>query len=291
MLGRPELFAVREPVVGERSVLRDVINPVGTTGDAEPETVLHGGRYRARVIDGVEGALAHTDLQQAQRLRGLCFGRPGLDAEALDTRCRHLLVEDQASGRLVCCCRLLLLPDGGHLGVSYAAQRYDLTPLQSRSGPLLELGRFCIHPDWQDADILRLAWGALTAFVDQNGVELLFGCSSFRCTDPAPYSQALALLRLRHQAPLGQGVGVRAAEVLELAAMDLPRVDGKQALQQMPPLLRSYLMMGGWVSDHVVIDRDLDTLHLFTAVEIAAIPAARKRLLRAVAGGFASHGG
>ncbi|WP_282051772.1 GNAT family N-acetyltransferase [Phaeobacter inhibens] len=273
-------------------MLRDVLSPVVISAGAEPEAepVLSRGRYRVRVINGAEGASIHPDLQHAQHLRGLCFGRQGPDAEALDTRCRHLLVEDQASGRLVCCCRLLLLPDGAHLGVSYAAQRYDLTPLQSRTDPLLELGRFCIHPDWQDADILRLAWGALTAFVDDHRVELLFGCSSFQGVDPAAYSQALGLLRLRHQAPPGQGVGVRAAEVLELTAMDLPRVDGKQALQQMPPLLRTYLMMGGWVSDHAVIDRDLDTLHLFTAVEIAAIPAARKRLLRAVAGGFDSHG-
>jgi putative hemolysin len=48
----------------------------------------------------------------------------------------------------------------------------------------------------------------------------------------------------------------------------------------MPPLLRTYLMMGGWVSDHAVIDRDLGTLHVFTGLEIAAVPAGRARLLR-----------
>jgi putative hemolysin len=53
---------------------------------------------------------------------------------------------------------------------------------------------------------------------------------------------------------------------------------------QMPPLLRTYLTMGGWVSDHAVIDRQLNTLHVFTGVEIAAIPPVRKRLMRAVVG-------
>jgi L-ornithine Nalpha-acyltransferase len=57
------------------------------------------------------------------------------------------------------------------------------------------------------------------------------------------------------------------------------------AMAQMPPLLRTYLAMGGWVSDHAVLDRDLDTLHVFTAVEIAAIPPARARALREIAGG------
>jgi hypothetical protein len=41
--------------------------------------------------------------------------------------------------------------------------------------------------------------------------------------------------------------------------------------------------MGGWVSDHAVIDAEMATLHVFTGVEITTIPPARKRLLRALA--------
>jgi len=52
----------------------------------------------------------------------------------------------------------------------------------------------------------------------------------------------------------------------------------------MPPLLRTYLLMGGWVSDRAVFDRKLETMHVFTAVDINAIPKARKRLLRALVG-------
>ena len=52
----------------------------------------------------------------------------------------------------------------------------------------------------------------------------------------------------------------------------------------MPPLLRSYLAMGGWVSDHAVVDAHLGTLHVFTGLEINVIPPARKKLLRAIAG-------
>jgi len=58
----------------------------------------------------------------------------------------------------------------------------------------------------------------------------------------------------------------------------------KLAMRRMPPLLRSYLLLGGWVSDHAVIDRDLNTLHVFTGVEISRVPAARRRLMRPAAG-------
>jgi len=51
----------------------------------------------------------------------------------------------------------------------------------------------------------------------------------------------------------------------------------------MPPLLRTYLLMGGWVSDHAVVDDDLNTLHVFTGLEIKGIPPMRQKLLRASA--------
>ena len=50
-------------------------------------------------------------------------------------------------------------------------------------------------------------------------------------------------------------------------------------MMNMPPLLRAYLLMGGWVSDHAVIDNKLNTLHVFTGLEVSKIPAAKKRFL------------
>jgi putative hemolysin len=147
------------------------------------------------------------------------------------------------------------------------------------------MGRFCIHPDWHDPDILRVAWGAMTAWVDREGVEMLFGCSSFVGTDAADYLDAFALLKDRHLAPRRWLPRVKAPQVFRFARRLRARTpDLARAMRGMPPLLRTYLMMGGWVSDHAVVDRDLGTLHVFTGLEIRAIPPARARLLRGVAG-------
>jgi putative hemolysin len=225
-----------------------------------------------------------ADIARAQALRGLCFRGPGrIDADAFDTRCHHLLVEDAETGALVACCRLLHLRGGSEIARSYSAQFYELSALESFEAPMMELGRFCIHPERHDPDILRLAWGALARFVDENGVGMLFGCSSFKGTEAAEYADAFAILRERHLAPRHWRPRVKAPRVVRFA-LDLARrvPDPRCAMATMPPLLRSYLAMGGWVSDHAVVDRDLGTLHVFTALEIGAIPAARARQLRAV---------
>jgi putative hemolysin len=242
-------------------------------------TILHRGRYVARLAETPE------DLRAAQRLRHLCFhDSEGLDSDRFDDVCAHILVEEAQGGRLVCCFRFLPLSDGAEIDRSYSAQYYELSRLRAFDGPMVELGRFCIHPGVKDPDILRVAWGAMTTYVDEHGVELLFGCSSFKGTEAAEYVDAFTVLRERHIAPKRWLPRVKAPQVFRFAQLLRRKPDAKLAMLRMPPLLRTYLLMGGWVSDHAVVDPQMNTLHVFTGLEIRAIPPARKKLLRAVAG-------
>ncbi len=249
--------------------------------------LLSMGRYAARF------AADPCDIRKAQRLRfrafragrdGAADARDGLDRDAFDATFDHVLIEDVHDGASVACFRVMALRDGSQLGHSYAAQHYALDGLRSFSGPLIEMGRFCMHPERRDPDILRLAWAALTRYVDTHRAGMLIGCSSFHGTDAERYLDSFALLRERHLAPAQWRPRIKASRVVRFARMLRGRApDRRRALQRMPPLLRSYLSMGGWVSDHAVVDPDLNTLHVFTGLEIAAMPPARKRLLRATA--------
>ena len=228
-------------------------------------------------------------MRAAQVLRHRAFhGReigPALDRDRFDADCDHFLVEEAETGRLVGCFRCLHLSDGHEIGRTYSAQFYHLSALHRFDAPLLEIGRFCIDPDVRDVDVLRVAWAAMTRYVDAHGVKMLFGCSSFQCINATPYLDAFAMLKERHLAPEQWCPEVKAPSVFRFAErLRHRKPDAKQAMLRMPPLLRTYLMMGGWVSDHAVIDRQMNTLHVFTGLEIEAIPATRKRLLRADAG-------
>lgn len=247
---------------------------------------LRKGRYVTRLAGGPD------DLARSQALRHLAFvaarrgnREPGIEADRFDPLCQHVLVEEARSGTLVASFRLMPLRGGCDIGKSYSAQYYNLAALEAFEGPMVEMGRFCVHPDWRDPDILRVAWGAMTRFVDETGVELLFGCASFAGAEASAHLDAFAMLKDRHLAPRRWLPRVKAPDVFRFAAaLRRLKPDAARALRGMPPLLRTYLLMGGWVSDHAVVDRDLDTLHVFTGVEIRAIPPARARLLRAVAG-------
>lgn len=242
---------------------------------------LRKGRYRVRPASG--GA----DIARAGALRALVFrGCTGAgDRDAFDSRCRHILIEDAATGTLVATFRILPIASGAEVGSSYSAQYYELSALSAYPGRMVEIGRFCLHPGWRDPDILRLAWGAIARIVDAEGAGLLFGCSSFRGTDAESYLDCFALLKEGYIAPKSWLPKVKAPQVFRFARrLRARRADRARALLRMPPLLRSYLAMGGWVSDHAVIDADLDTLHVFTGLEVGRIPPARARALRLIAG-------
>lgn len=241
---------------------------------------LTKGRYWARLAQSPE------DVDAAQRLRALVFtpqDQSDCDCDAFDASFEHVLVFEQCSNALVCCYRFLPIADGRELSRSYSAQYYDLSALTSFAGKMVEMGRFCLRPGHSDPDILRVAWGAMTSYVDAQAVELLFGCTAFVGTDAEPYLDSFAILKERHLAPKCWLPREKAPDIFRFSAALGTKADAREAMQQMPPLLRTYLRMGAWVSDHAVFDWQLDTIHVFTGLEIAAIPPARKKLLRAVA--------
>lgn len=234
-----------------------------------PSVSLQLGPYRAMIG-------AAPDLHaNALTLRAEVFRQGRDDADRFDDACLHGCVF-AGSGAVQVAFRARLLHDPAALSDSYTGQNYDLSPLRAIQGPFLELGRFCQAKGHTDTTALRLAWGALGLLVDQEGVRMMIGCSSFRHADQATHHASLAILRARHLGPAALRPGRRATD-----AIDLP--DGPAPAVILPPLLRSYLGMGGWVGDHAVLDRDLDRLHVFTGLSIDAIPEPRKARLRALA--------
>lgn len=249
---------------------------------------LTRGRYTVRLAECPE------DVRAAQRLRYRVFrldrgasnleppasGDP-IDADAFDADCDHMLIEERRTGRLVCCFRLLPLANGREIERCYSAQYYELSSLNEFPGKIVEMGRFCIDPDHRNGDVLRMSWAAMTRYVDERGFELLCGCSSFEGNDGEAYADAFALLKEKHLAPTRWLPRVKAPNVFRFAKQfRLKTPDPAKAMRLMPPLLRGYLSLGGWVSDHAVIDRDLNTLHVFTGLEVKRVPPRKAQLLR-----------
>jgi putative hemolysin len=246
------------------------------------------GQYRGR------GVQTPGDLQRCQDLRQRAFVQerdlPTRDVaqfDCYDQTYQHVMIENIETDQLVCCFRFLKMASGAALSDCYSWGFYDLQRLTAFADPILELGRFCIARQQSHPDIMRLAWGILVKECESSGVKLLVGCSSFEGANVQKHAAALGKLAASHLAPDRYAPLIKSREVVTFAR-DLPALtadvpaDPAGALRQMPSLLRAYLAMGAWVSDHAVVDRNLDTLHVFTGVQTDLIPPGRLALLRAL---------
>lgn len=220
-------------------------------------------------------------MARIRALRGRCFGAAAAEADPRDADCAQVLIEERSGGVLAGTFRYALF-SGGDLPRSYAAGFYDLAALSRYRGTLLELGRFCLDPVLRDPDLTRIAWSVLAREVDRRHVRMLFGCTSFRGTDPLPCAAAFAWLGARHSAPRRWAPGPGAGEIVRFASIDPAPTGDREAKRQTPALLRSYLSLGARVSDHAVIDREMNTMHVFTGLEVSRIPQARKQRLQAL---------
>lgn len=237
---------------------------------------IRKGKLIARLVQGRAG------MDRVMAFRRAAFPRvSGAEEDAQDALSAHVVVEGE--GEVLAYFRVMLFGWGAGLAQGYAARFYDVGPLSGYARPIAEMGRFCVAPGGVHPDVLRLAWGAMTRIVDEGQAGLLVGCSSFRGAGWTRHRAGLALLAAEFVGPAEHLPGRKAAEVVELSSAG-PVGERRAALAVLPPLLRTYLGMGGWVSDHAVVDRELDTLHVFTCVEVDRVPAARAASLRAVAG-------
>ncbi|QDC09630.1 GNAT family N-acetyltransferase [Oceanicola sp. D3] len=223
-------------------------------------------------------AADEADLRAAQRLRYEVFvaelGGDGemvdhdarLEADPFDAHCDHLLLIDHAGegagegeGKVVGVYRLLPGTRAEAAGGFYTEGEYDLTPLKTSGRNLLELGRSCLAPEYRGGMAMFHLWGALWDYVEERGIEVLFGTASFHGTDLQALAAPLSLLHHSHLAPAALRPEVlppngRAMNILPETQLNRP-----EAMRAVPALIKAYLRLGGWVGQGAFLDHAFNT--------------------------------
>jgi putative hemolysin len=229
-----------------------------------------GSSPRQRSGD-LEVRLAATpaDIEAAQALRYRVFyeemsaqpslemKRLGRDFDSMDAFCDHLLVIDHAQpeGRnVVGTYRLIRRGAAKQNGSFYSSAEYNIDALIDYPGEILELGRSCIDASYRNANTMFLLWRGIADYINQHQIQLMFGCASFPGTDPEKVKLMLSYLYYFHLAPPALRTIAVPSRYVDMRLVDQHEIDIKQALADMPPLIKGYLRVGGCVGDGAVID-------------------------------------
>ncbi len=228
-------------------------------------------------------AESQEDIQAAQALRYRVFytemsaiPSPEMaalrrDFDVFDQHCDHLLVIDHARGTgsdsVVGTYRLMRRSMADRAGQFYSSDEYDLSRLLAYPGELLELGRSCVDAAYRNRPTMQRLWQGIAAYVFQHQVALMFGCASIPGTDPRALANQLSYLYVKHLAPPDLRPTAVPDRYIDMNLCEPDAIETRRALAELPPLIKGYLRLGGFVGDGAVVDFQFNTTDVCVVVK------------------------
>jgi putative hemolysin len=221
------------------------------------------------------------EVRAAQRLRYRVFaeemgarldGPTGLDADAFDDRCDHLLLWDRSTANVVGTARLLPAARAGAHGF-YSASEFALGRLVELPG-VLEVGRACVDARRRTGAALAILLAGIAAYVRAGGHQHAIGCASVPVgSSLGPAARLCARVLRDHASP-------PALRVIPHHPFKVFAGGGEEAPP--PTLLRAYLRMGAYVCGEPAWDDDFGTADLLVLLPVERlVQRYAQRLLRA----------
>ncbi len=193
------------------------------------------------------------------------------DFDIFDDYCDHLLVFDRGLGdgpeAVIGTYRLMRREAAGRCGRFYTEDEYDIANLLNFPGDILELGRSCIAEKFRNGPTMQLLWRGVVEYVLAHDVGLLFGCASLPGVEPDRLALQLSFLYHHHLAPPALRTWALPERYVPMDRIPPEEIWASRAMQLLPPLLKGYLRVGGFIGEGAVIDYDFGTTDVCVVVK------------------------
>ena len=193
------------------------------------------------------------------------------DFDEFDRVCDHLLVLDRRRGDgpegIVGTYRLIRRDAAARAGRFYSAAEYDIQKMIDYPAEVLELGRSCVAKDARNTATMQMLWRGIALYCYHYDIKVMFGCASFPGVDPAQHAQALSYLYHHHLAPPEIRAHALPERFVDMNMMSPDSCDPRRAMARVPPLIKGYLRLGGFVGDGAVIDSEFNSTDVFIIVK------------------------
>jgi L-ornithine Nalpha-acyltransferase len=250
----PEATAERVPALDIRSGSR-AVRLAETAAEIDAAQTL-----RYRVFYEEMGAEPSPEMARARR-----------DFDRFDDVADHLLVIDHARGpgpqSVIGTYRLIRRGAAARAGRFYSAAEYDISTMVAYPGEILELGRSCVDASARNLPTMQLLWRGIATYVFHHQIALMFGCASLPGTDPDALAVPLSYLYYHHLAPPALRPRALAQRYVDMRRLPPSAIDPAKSLAELPPLIKGYLRLGGFVGDGAVIDQQFNTTDVSIVVK------------------------
>lgn len=226
----------------------------------------------------VKTATTPDELEQVLTLRHQVFLEELLhkqrvievDFDKFDLICDHLMIINKRDNSLIGTYRLncSLYSDS-----FYSATEFNIKSILELPGDKLELGRACVHPDFRNGMTIALLWKGLTEYMQKSECRYFFGCSSVKSLDYMKilkiYNSLIAsghLIDLPKVQPIGKFKSKSLKKLIK-SQRNLEQLDSSEMLNELPPLLKSYLKVGAKIVGRPALDKDFQCFDFLTLLD------------------------
>lgn len=222
----------------------------------KPHLIEEAQKLRYEIFFGEMGGVATDPEVRAQKR----------DFDEYDAVCDHLIVQDEdAGGKVVGTYRLLRRAPMQKLGKFYSEKEFDVSGIKAMDGEIMELGRSCVHEGYRSRAVMQLLWRGIGAYVAHYDIKLLFGCASLNGIDPETNRMGLSFLYHAHRTP--EPLCPKSKSDYIFKPLPIEQVDHKEALRQLPALVKGYLRMNGSFGEGVYIDLECHCVDVAVVVQ------------------------
>jgi putative hemolysin len=107
---------------------------------------------------------------------------------------------------------------------------------------------------------MQMMWLGISTYVVHYDIGIMFGCASLSGTDVDAMAMPLSYLHHFHLAP--ESIRARALDgrFVDMDRMPKDDIDPRRAQAELPPLIKGYLRLGGFVGEGAVVDEQFNTI-------------------------------
>jgi putative hemolysin len=238
----------------------------------KPKVEIHAevGPFLLKTVTTVD------ELKQALKLRYQVFHREmigrervaGVDVDAYDFNCDHLIIIEKRTNQVVGTYRLNCSLFSNDF---YSAQEFNLNRILEQPGVKLELGRACIHKDYRRGIVISLLWKGIGDYMAATNAQILFGCASIKTTNPR--QAAMLYKHFYEENRFTPELFAPPTKAFTMPNLDLwikhfksPLTDAENAEvnELIPPLCRTYLKIGAFVGGEPAWDAEFKCIDFLT---------------------------
>lgn len=183
----------------------------------------------------------------------------GLDDDGFDQYCDSILVIDKENNMIVGTYRVATLKTAnGH--EFKCEEEFDIDALKADPDGVIETGRAVVHGDYRKGGVISLLWDGLFHYATENHCRYITGTASLHGTDYTVHRKCLSYL---YHHSINTHFNIRSKK----NSFEYYQ-DEDATMNDIPSLLKTYLIMGARVSVNGYIDYEFNSCDVLIITDL-----------------------